>query len=102
MIRSQISGLVQRDVAEVDHGLTEVVGVNGQEESGSLLVDAWRDDDSPVATTNIDNFFDGVHCHGVVRSFGNLGPLNKVERDPLRPQRSPELIATMKSMGMLP
>ena len=74
MIHTQRSGLVQRMKAEVSHGLTRLHDVNGAEESGTLLVEAWRDDSSPVATTDTSKFWNGINCMGVVRNFGVFGP----------------------------
>jgi len=76
MITSISTGLVQRDEPVIMHGLTILTGVNGQEEKGSLDILAWADSDSPVVTTNIEQYFNGIHCHGAVKSFGGDTVLN--------------------------
>ena len=65
------TGLVQRDEPEVGHGLTVANGSNAEEKSGMVLF-AWVDTDSPVATDRFEEFHNGINAFGAVRSYGPI------------------------------
>ena len=101
MIIGTRSGLAQFVVPHTGHELIRLdpVGLNGEAKSG-ILFDSKTDTQSPIRATGSEHLFDGDHCFGVIKNFGDTIVVAKKD-DPISYSHAEIIEAELLNQGII-